>query len=66
MSHNFFGWNDDYTSWARSTLTGGRIPLVTWEPWINGTTGVSIDDIANGGQDAMIRSRAQSAAGRAG
>ena len=62
VSHNFVGWNDDYTSWVRSTLTGGRIPLVTWEPWINGT-GVSIDDIASGGQDAMIRSRAQAAGG---
>ena len=36
VSHNFYGWNDDYTSWVRSTLTGGRIPLVTWEPWIKG------------------------------
>ena len=36
VSHNFFGWNDDYTSWVRSTLAGGYIPLVTWEPWVGG------------------------------
>ena len=39
VSHNFFGWNDDYTSWVRSTVAGGYIRLVTWEPWI-GATGV--------------------------
>jgi endoglucanase len=61
ISHNFFGWNDDYTSWVRSTVAGGYIPLVTWEPWV-GAAGVSIDDIANGAHDSMIRSRAQSSA----
>ena len=62
VSHNFYGWNDDYTSWVRSTLASGYIPLVTWEPWV-GAAGVSIVDIANGAHDSMIRSRAQSLAG---
>jgi hypothetical protein len=62
ISHNFFGWNDDYTSFARSTVSAGYTPLVTWEPWV-GSTGVSIDDIAAGRHDSMIRSRAQSIAG---
>jgi hypothetical protein len=62
VSHNFYGWNDDYTSWVRSTLASGYIPLVTWEPWV-GAAGVSIVDIANGAHDSLIRSRAQSLAG---
>ncbi len=62
VSHNFYGWNDDYTSWVRSTIAAGYIPLVTWEPWV-GSAGVSIVDIANGAHDSMIRSRAQSLAG---
>src|SRR5206468_676272 len=46
VSHNFFGWTDDYTTWIRSTLAGGYIPLVTWETWTNGV-GYSLDDIIN-------------------
>ena len=61
VSHNFYGWTDDFTSWARSTSGSGYIPLVTWEAWTNGV-GVSLDDIAAGAHDAMIRSRAQSSA----
>ncbi len=61
VSHNFYGWTDDWTSWARSSLAAGYIPLVTWETWTNGV-GVSLDDIINGVHDPMIRSRAQSCA----
>ena len=60
ISHNFYGWTDDYTTWVRTTLAAGYIPLVTWETWVNGV-GVSLDEIINGGHDTMIRARAQSA-----
>jgi hypothetical protein len=60
ISHNFYGWSDDYTGWIRTTLQSGYIPLVTWEAWINGGAGIPLDDIINGAHDAMIRSRAQS------
>ena len=55
ISHNFYGWTDDWTTWVRSTLTSGYIPLVTWEAWMNGSVGVPLDDIINGAHDAMIR-----------
>jgi hypothetical protein len=61
VSHNFYGWTDDYTSWARSAVGSGYIPLVTWEAWTNGV-GVSLDDIVAGVHDSMIRNRAQSSA----
>jgi Glycosyl hydrolase family 26 len=58
VSHNFYGWTDDWTTWVRSTLASGYIPLVTWETWVN-SVGIPLDDIINGGHDAMIRTRAQ-------
>ena len=58
VSHNFYGWTDDWTTWVRSTLASGYIPLVTWETWTN-SVGVPLDDIINGAHDAMIRTRAQ-------
>jgi len=61
VSHNFFGWTDDYTTWIRSTSGSGYIPLVTWETWTNGV-GYSLDDIINGVHDSMIRTRAQACA----
>jgi endoglucanase len=61
VSHNFYGWTDDWTPWVRSTFASGYIPLVTWETWMNGV-GYSLDDIVNGVHDSMIRSRAQSSA----
>jgi beta-mannanase len=60
--HQFFGWTDDWTVFVRSTLQAGQIPLVTWETWTNGSVGIPLDDILNGAHDAMIRTRAQSAA----
>jgi beta-mannanase len=61
ISHNFYGWTDDWTTWVRSTAQAGYIPLITWEAWTNGSVGIPLDDIINGAHDTMIRSRAQSA-----
>ncbi|HXT99372.1 MAG TPA: glycosyl hydrolase [Polyangia bacterium] len=60
VSHNFYGWTDDWTTWVRSTAQAGYIPLITWEAWTNGSAGIPLDDIISGAHDAMIRSRAQS------
>lgn len=54
----YFDWGNDFTSFARSELSAGRIPYVTWEPWR-----VTLDAIASGSQDSTIRSRAMSLAG---
>jgi len=62
ISHNFYGWTDDYTAWVRSTLMSGYIPLVTWEAWTGGSVGIPLDDIINGAHDSMIRTRAQACA----
>jgi beta-mannanase len=59
ISHNFYGWTDDWTGWVRSTAQAGYIPLITWEAWTNGSVGIPLDDIINGAHDTMIRSRAQ-------
>jgi len=59
ISHNFYGWTDDYTVWARSAQASGYVPLITWETWVNGV-GVALDEILAGTHDAMIRSRAAS------
>src|SRR6186713_1243333 len=40
ISHNFFGWSDDYPTWVRTTLQSGYVPLVTWEAWTNGSAGI--------------------------
>jgi hypothetical protein len=60
VSHNFYGWTDDWTTWVRSTAQAGYIPLITWEAWTNGSAGIPLDDIINGVHDTMIHSRAQS------
>jgi beta-mannanase len=58
--HSFFGWSDDWVARVPSDLSGGRIPLITWETWNNGV-GVSLDDIASGVHDTLIRARATAA-----
>jgi hypothetical protein len=58
--HNFFGWSDDWVARVPGDLSGGRIPLITWETWIGGV-GVSLDDIINGVHDSMILTRATAA-----
>jgi len=60
INHNFFAWNLDFTVQAGKDLAANKIPLITWEAWINGV-GTPLDDIINGVQDSLIRSRAQSA-----
>jgi beta-mannanase len=59
ISHNFYGWTDDWTGWVSSTAQAGYLPLITWEAWTNGSVGIPLDDIINGAHDTMIRSRAQ-------
>jgi hypothetical protein len=58
--HNFFGWSDDWVARVPGDLSGGRIPLITWETWIGGV-GVPLDDIINGVHDSMILTRATAA-----
>ena len=60
--HTFVGWMDDYTTRLPGDLAGGRIPLITWEPWQNGV-GAPLDGIISGVYDAMIQSRAQAVKG---
>src|SRR5262249_40916203 len=62
ITHAFYSWADDFTARLATTLAGGRIPLVTWEPWTN-SVGIPLDDIINGVHDTMIQTRAQSAKG---
>ncbi len=49
----YFDWPSDYAPFARSSISAGRIPYVTIEPWT-----VALDAIASGAQDAVIQSRA--------
>jgi beta-mannanase len=60
INHNFFAWTDDYTVQAKSDLTAGKIPLITWEAWTNGV-GFPLTDIVSGKYDTMIQTRAVSA-----
>ena len=46
ISHNFYGWTDNYTTWVRTTLQNGYIPLVTWEASMERqNVGVPLDEI---------------------
>ncbi|MGC4064161.1 MAG: glycosyl hydrolase [Polyangiaceae bacterium] len=49
----YYDWSLDYTSFARADITAGRIPYVTVEPF-----NTSLDSIASGSEDTLIRSRA--------
>jgi Glycosyl hydrolase family 26 len=60
ITHSYSTWAADFTTRLATTLAGGRIPLVTWEPWTN-SIGIPLDDIINGVHDTMIQTRAQSA-----
>jgi len=60
ITHSYSTWAADFTTRLATTLAGGRIPLVTWEPWTN-SIGIPLDDIINGVHDTMIQMRAQSA-----
>src|SRR5664280_2078603 len=58
--HNFFGWSDDWVARVPGDLSDGRIPLITWETWVNGV-GIPLDDILSGVYDSMITTRATAA-----
>ena len=58
--HKFYAWRDNWPSWVATTLQGGQIPLVTWEPWTGGV-GIPLDEILGGTHDAMLRERARAA-----
>ena len=58
--HNFFAWSDDWVARVPGDLSGGRIPLITWETWVN-SVGIPFDDILNGVHDSMITTRATAA-----
>jgi hypothetical protein len=49
----YFDWSLDYTAFARADISAGRIPYVTVEPF-----NTSLDSIASGAEDNLIRSRA--------
>jgi len=60
-----------YQVWDRLLLTpeqeqaasaNGAVPMITWEPWTEDERGISLWGIANGEQDAYVRSVAQEAA----
>jgi beta-mannanase len=57
----YFDWSLDFTSFARTDLAAGRIPYVTIEPF-----NMSLDKIASGSEDAVIRARATSVKGLSG
>jgi hypothetical protein len=59
ITHSYSMWTADFTTRIAANLAGGRIPLITWEPWTN-SVGIPLDDIINGVHDAMIQMRAQS------
>jgi hypothetical protein len=54
----YFDWTVDFTSFARSDISAGRIPYVTVEPWK-----LSLDSISSGAQDSVIQSRANAVKG---
>jgi hypothetical protein len=51
--HTYYDWDDRFpTLLERWALAGGRIPLASW-------SGIKLDRILNGSQDALIRARAR-------
>jgi len=58
ITHSYSMWTADFTTRIATNLAGGRVPLITWEPWTN-SVGIPLDDIINGVHDAMIQMRAQ-------
>jgi Glycosyl hydrolase family 26 len=58
INHNFVGWTDDWTTMLSGLAAGGRIPIITWEAWVNGV-GAPLTNIIGGTYDSMITARAQ-------
>jgi hypothetical protein len=53
---HFYSWTNSFPGSSESTdVANGRVPLITWEPW-----NLTLDQIANGSQDSVIISHAQS------
>jgi endoglucanase len=54
IDHHFYSWHDTFPGrlerWDRAA---GRTPLITWEPF-----GVTLNDVAVGREDDLIRARA--------
>ncbi|MES1209191.1 MAG: glycosyl hydrolase, partial [Pseudomonadota bacterium] len=61
INHLFMGWSDDWAAQLSGLAAGGRIPMVTWEPWTSGSVGAPLANIINGGYDTMITARANAA-----
>jgi hypothetical protein len=55
VNQHYYAWTDTFPSGLEQwDIAGGRVPLVTWEPW-----GTSLDQILAGSFDSMIRARAR-------
>ncbi|MDQ3990806.1 MAG: hypothetical protein M3245_00645, partial [Actinomycetota bacterium] len=52
---HYYSWTNTFPSGLEQwDIAGGRIPLVTWEPF-----GITLDSIISGAQDSVIRARAR-------
>jgi len=58
INHEFVSWTQDFTTLLAGLAAGGRVPLITWEAWVNGV-GAPLTDIIGGTYDTMIMARAQ-------
>jgi beta-mannanase len=60
------GWGSEFRSeWVDAAAAGGRVPLLTWEPWTPGTSdqpAFRLSRIADGAFDAYVESWAGSLA----
>lgn len=71
FAHYYQSWAVDNafnTTWADAAASGGRTPMITWEPWDYRTGGSSqptyrLATIADGTHDSYIRRWARDAAG---
>src|SRR5262245_53833086 len=58
------GWGSAFSSeWVEAAAAGGRMPLLTWEPWTPGTAdqpAFRLSRIAEGAFDAYVESWARS------
>jgi hypothetical protein len=58
IDQHYYEWTDPFpTQLEQADLTAGRIPLITWKP-----TGVSLQAVAGGRDDALLRARGRALA----